>query len=151
MACHLPGGVDDLLHGEAHAVAQVKMLLSPPLFRYSMAKMWAWARSVDVDVVPHAGAVPGVVVVAVDGHLLPLAQGHLEDQGDEMGLGVVGLANLAGLVGAAGVKVPQAHIAQAVGLAHPVEHPLHRELCLAVGVVGWVGSPSKMGMFSGSP
>ena len=93
----------------------------------------------DVDVVPHAGAVPGVVVVAVDGHLLPLAQGHLEDQGDEVGLGVVGLADLAGLVGAAGVKVPQAHIAQAVGLAHPVEHPLHRELCLAVGVGGMGG------------
>ena len=56
-----------------------------------------------------------------------------------MGLRVVGLADLAGLVGAAGVEVPQAHIAQAVGLAHPVEHPLHRELGLAIGVGGMGG------------
>ena len=93
----------------------------------------------DVDIVPDAGAVLGGVVVAEDGHRLPLAQGHLEDDGDEVGLRVVGLADLAGLVGAAGVEVPQAHIAQAVGLAHPVEHPLHRELCLAVGVGGMGG------------
>ena len=53
-----------------------------------------------------------------------------------MGLRVVGLANGPGGVGAAGVEIPQGHIAQAVGPAGPAHHVLHGQLGLAIAVGG---------------
>ena len=73
-----------------------------------------------VDVVPHAGAVGGGVVVAKDVDLLQLAHGHLGDVGHQVVGDAVGvLADQAGLMGADGVEVAQhRHVQAGVCLAH---------------------------------
>ncbi len=63
------------------------------------------AKVHDVDVVPHAGAIAGVVVVAEHGEARALAQGGLQHVGDNVRLGVVGLAYPAARVGSSSVEV----------------------------------------------
>ena len=136
MAGDLPGHVDDLLDGEAHSVAQVEHVVVPALQQIIQSQDMGLGQIGDVDIVPDAGAVLGGVVVAENGDLLPLAVGHLEDQGDQMGLRGVRLANGSGGMSAAGVEVPQGHIPQAMGPAGPGHHLLHGQLGLAVAVGG---------------
>ena len=90
----------------------------------------------DMDIIPDAGAVLGGIVVAKHADRLSLSQGHLENDGDQMGLRIVGLADLAGDMGTAGVEVAQGHVFQAVGLGNPAHHVLHGQLGLAVAVGG---------------
>ena len=131
-----PGHVDDLLHREAHAVAQVEDIVLATLEQIVQGQDVGLGQVGNMDVVPDAGAVGGGVVVPEDAHVVPLAVGYLEDNGDQMGLGVVGLADGAGDVGAGGVEVPQSHILEAVGLGHPAHHLLHGQLGVAVAVGG---------------
>ena len=92
----------------------------------------------DVDVVPHAAAVAGVVVVAEDGHLAPLAGGHLGDDGHEIGGLVAGvLADFSAGVGAGGVEVAQQDGAEVgEGRAGVVEDVLADLLGAGVGALG---------------
>jgi len=69
----------------------------------------------DVDIVPDAGPVRGVVVGAEDLDAVPLPIGGLEYQGDEMGLGLVPLPGLAVGVDAGGVEVAKDGVFEAVG------------------------------------
>ena len=89
-----------------------------------------------VDVVPDAGAVPGGIVVAVNRHMVPPSVGNLQNNGDQVGLRVMRLADLAGHMRAAGVEVPQRDKMDAVCNGSPVEHPLHRQLRVAVAICG---------------
>ena len=95
----------------------------------------------DVDVVAHAGAVVGGIVVAVDVQLLKLADGHLGYVGHQ----VVGdaariLADESALVRADGVEVAQQRdVHRRVGGAVVHEYALLKELCGAVGVCGAAG------------
>ena len=92
----LPGDladhVDDLPVGEAVAVAQV---VDPvPARRGRVQREQVGAGQVfDVDVVADAGAVDCGVVVAEELELLPPSGGHVERDGDEVGLRVVPLAD----------------------------------------------------------
>ena len=69
------------LTGEAHPVAQVEHVVVPALQQVVQGQNVGLSQVRDVDIVPDAGTVLGGVVVAEDGDLLPLAVGHLEDQG----------------------------------------------------------------------
>ena len=89
-----------------------------------------------MNVIPYAGTILGGVVAAEDGQLLPLAVGYLEDDRDQVSLRIVGLADLAGGMGTAGVEVPQGHITQSVGFAGPGHHFLHRQLGFTVAIGG---------------
>ena len=92
----------------------------------------------DVDVVAHAGAVRGGVVVAEDVHLFQLAHGHLGDVGHQVVGDAVGvLADEAGLVGTDGVEVAQqGHVQAGVRLADIGQDALGEGLGGAVGVGG---------------
>ena len=90
--------------------------------------MCAAARSLDVDVVADAGAVGRGVVVAKDLHALALPQSDLQDDGDEVRLGVMVLTDAA-VVGRAGsVEVTQRRVPQAVGVGVVGKRVLHDEL-----------------------
>ncbi len=87
----LAHGLDDLADREAVAVAEV----ADEVFargRGLEGQQVGVGQVGDVDVVAYAGAVRGRVVVAVDGDRVALALGDLEDEGDQVGLGVVALA-----------------------------------------------------------
>ena len=95
----------------------------------------------DVDVVAHAGAVGGRVIVAVDREALELAGGHLGDIGEEVIRDAVRvLADEAALVGADGVEVAQQRDAPVL-VRHPevAEDVLDHQLGRAVGVGGREG------------
>ena len=91
MARYAASGPDDLLDGEAAAVAEV------------LDHLVAGGEGVegedvgvgevgDVNVVADAGAVGGVVVFAEDGNTLATSQSNIQDEGDDVGLGLVRFA-----------------------------------------------------------
>ena len=90
----------------------------------------------DVDVVADGGAVGGGIVSAVDVDGTVLG-GGLEDERDQVGLGIVALAVALG--GTGGVEVAQRGAGEASGGGGPAEHALEEELGLAVGVGGLRG------------
>ena len=93
----------------------------------------------DVDVVADAGAVGGGIVVAVDADGGAAAQGHIEDEGNQMGLGFVGFAagDAAGAFGCAGhIEVAQGGEAEAMNAVKPGEHVFDQQLGFAVSIGG---------------
>ena len=75
-----------------------------------------------MDVIPHTGAVPGVIVIAENIHMAPLPVGDLKHQRYKVGLRVVGLAYIAVRVRPAGVEVTQRDKMQVMGQRSPAEH-----------------------------
>src|SRR5690606_37318473 len=132
MAGHLAGRLDNFLHTEAAALA---VIVLPATFLHRAQSPDVSLGTVHVLAVgAHAGDVGCVVVVAEDGDLIALTQGHLEDEGDEVGLRVVVLAPL--LRRAAGVEITQASVAESVDAIKPVEIALHDVLRFAVRAAG---------------
>ena len=89
-----------------------------------------------MDVVPDAGAVGRRIVGAEDFDVLAFALGDLQNQGDEVRLGVMAFPQLAFRIGAGGVEVAEDAVVHAVGLAEIVEDQLDHALRPAVGVQG---------------
>ena len=87
-----------------------------------------------MDIVADAGAVARGIIVAKDGHMVALAVRDLQDDGDEVCFGVMGLADLARHMCAAGVEVAQRDKMNPVRNESPVEHPLHRQFRIAIAV-----------------
>ena len=104
-----------------------------------------------MDVVPHAGAVPGGIIVAKDADIGPLAVGHLKDQGDQVGFRVMGLADMAPGMGPAGVEIPQGYEFEPIGPGAPAHHPLHGQLGGPIGVGGLRGVAFQDGDVPGFP
>jgi len=127
------GGFDDLLDGEAAAVAEVE---DHPVARGEGVE----GEDVGVgevgyvDVVADAGAVGGGIVFAEDEDLFAAAEGNVEDEGDDVGFGLVGLAAVG--EGSGYVEVAEGGVAEAVEAVEPAEHMLDEELGFAVGVRG---------------
>ena len=90
----------------------------------------------DVDIVADAGTISCRIVVAKNAHMVALAVRDLQDDGDEVRFRIMRLADLAGHMRAAGVEVPQRDKMDAVCNGSPVEHPLHRQLRVAVAICG---------------
>ena len=97
----------------------------------------------DVDVVADRRAVAGRVVGAEDGDVVALAHGRAQDVGDEVGLGVVVLAQPA--AGPRDVEVAQRDRVEAVAAALVADHHVHGELGGAVGALG----PGRRGLVHG--
>ena len=129
------GGGHDLPDREAVAVAEVERdrpvgarIARRGRFQREQVRV---GQVGDVDVVADAGPVGRRVVVAED-RRRPAGLDGLEDGRDQVRLGVVVLAGPLGRPG--DVEVAQAHAAQAVGPAIPVERSFERPLRLAVRV-----------------
>jgi len=93
----------------------------------------------DVDVVTDAGAVGRRIVGAENLDAVPLAQGRLQDQGDEVCFRCVVFTNGAASIGPGGIEVAQGHVAQAIGPAELGQHGFDHELGLAVDIGRMVG------------
>src|SRR6185437_10409 len=90
-----------------------------------------------MNVVADAGAVFGWVIPAVDFDALAAAQRHVENERDDMRLGLMGLA--ASFDGSGDVEVAEAGVAEAVDAVEPFEHMLDQQLGFAIGVGGFEG------------
>ena len=88
----------------------------------------------DVDVVTDAGAVGRGIVGAEDFDAVPLAQGRLQDQGDEVCFRGMVFPDGAASIGPGRIEVAQGHVAQAVSPAELGQHGFDHELGLAVDV-----------------
>ena len=99
-----------------------------------------------MNVVTHAGAVRGIVVVAVHHNLVALPEGDLQHDRNDVRFGIVVLAELLG--GTAGVEVAQVDGLRAVDLAVPVQHPLKTKLRFPVGIGRrlWLGFTDRDGL-----
>ena len=115
------GGLDDLPVGEALPVAQVEGGGGVGALQVVQGQEVGVDEILHVDVVPDTGAVLGGVVGAEEGELLPLALGHLEDEGDQVALRPVILADGAVVPGSGHVEVAQGAELEAVGQVAPLE------------------------------
>ena len=105
---HFHEGVHHIQHAVARAGAQVEDLASLMLGDVFHGSHMALGQVHHMDIVSHAGAVVGIVVIAVDAELLPAADGYLGDIGHQIVGDTSGvLADQAGLMGADGIEVPQ--------------------------------------------
>jgi hypothetical protein len=147
-------GVDDLLDGESSAVAEV--INEPALgcgFRFEgiEGQDVRGGQVADVDVVADAGAVWGGVIVAEDFDGLAAAEGDVEDERDEMRLGLVGFAAgddaraVLRFRSAGDIEIAQRGGAKAVSAVEPTEHLLDQELGFAIGVGGAEGGAFRDG------
>src|ERR1700680_1511868 len=93
----------------------------------------------DVNIVADASAVRGVVVVSKYGDSVA-RNGRSKQQWDQVGLGVVFLADPGLRIGAAGVEVSRSDAAQPAVAIDPAQKALHSDIRLAVGVDGRDGS-----------
>ena len=100
---HLPCNLDDLQIAESPAVA--KVVGATALVESAQREDVRACQVDDVDVVAHAGAIRGRVVIAEDREVRCLAQRDAEDERDDVRLGQVMLANALGCPG--GVEVPE--------------------------------------------
>ena len=116
MTGDLPGRLDDLAVGEALAVAQIEGGGGIALFQIVQRQQVSIDQILHMDIIPHAGAVPGGIVGAVKGETLPLALGDLKNDGDQMGLGPVILPDGSVMPGTRHIKVAQRAEFEAVGL-----------------------------------
>ncbi len=136
MAAGLGEGLDDLEHRGAGAGAEVEDLHAGAAIHPGERRGMAGGEVADVDVVAHAGAVGGVVIIAKDMDGLALADGGLRDVGYEVvgdALGV--LAHEARGVRADGVEVAEKHdVPLGVGGVEVGEDLLDHPLGPAVGV-----------------
>lgn len=94
---------------------------------------------IDMDVVAQAGAVGGGVIVAEDGEFGAQALGGPNGQRDQMGLGVMCLADAAVGGGTCGIEVAEGCRTEAIGAGAGLEHDFKVELGLAVGIDGGLG------------
>ena len=129
-------GVDDLLHREAVAVAQVEGVAAAAGGECVQRQEVGLAQVHDVDVVADAGAVGGGVVAAEDGDVGAAPGCGLQHQGDEVGFGVVAFAQFAFGVGAGGVEVAQAYGLESEGAVVAGQGLFHHPFGDAVGVDG---------------
>ena len=81
--------------------------------------------------------------------LLAPPQRDIQNQGDQMRLGLVRLAIAFDRAGH--VEVAQARIAKAVDAVQPGQHLLHQQLALAIGIGRSRLASSVIGVLSGSP
>ena len=141
MAAGLLIGVEHVQHGVAVSGAQVADEQAAAGVQLLQRRHVAPGQIHHMDIVPHAGAVGGAVVIAVDVDLLQLAHRDLGDIGDQVVGNAVGvLADEAALVGTDGVEVPQqGHVQPGVGGADVGQDLLLEQLGGAVGVGGASG------------
>ena len=134
-------GVENIHHAVALAGTQVadeKTTVGLQLFQ---RRQMALGQVHHMDVIPHAGAVRGVVVVAENMQLLQLAHRDLGDVGDQIvGDTVRVLADETAVVGADRIKIAQqGHVQARIGLAVVDEDALNKELGGTVGIGGAAG------------
>jgi len=135
-ARHLLGGLDDLFHGEAPAVAAVHDIALICLDNVFQCPDMCLREIIHMDVVADAGAVEGRVVVAEDHELLELSCGCFQRPGDEVGRGLVGLANPALWVGPCYVEVSQSDIAEVRCVTQIFKNSRNHDLCSPIGTDG---------------
>ena len=133
--------MEHVQHAVALAGAQVAHEQSALALQFLHRRHVALGQIHHMDIVPHAGAVGGGVVVAVDVKLFQLTHRHLGNirhqvVGDAVGV----LAHQAGLVGADGVEVAQQrHVQRGVCGADVGQDALLEQLGGAVGIGGASG------------
>ena len=85
-----------------------------------------------VDVVAHARAVAGRIIIAKNRDARPLAGGRFEHEGNQMRFGLVAFARAIARAGS--IEIPQRDDLEAVRAVEPSERALEGQLRLAVGI-----------------
>src|SRR5579863_446521 len=138
MAGHSACRLDHLADTETLAISQVE---DEPFFATQRAERQEMCvcQVGDVDVIPDAGSVRCRIVYPEYFDRFTAAKGHIENQGNQVGLWFMGLATRDAVrpFGSSGnVEVPQRRGAQAVDPVHPAEYLLDDQLGFAIGIRG---------------
>lgn len=128
------GGVDHLLHGKPCPVPQVVGLARRTVDQGVQRQPMSFAQIHYMDVIADAGAIRGVVIAPEDGDMGPAPGGGLQDQRDQVGFGVVPLAELPFGISPGGVEVAQADRLETIGAVKIGQHLFNHQLAVPVGV-----------------
>lgn len=139
LARHFLCSFNHFADAEALFAAQVEVVAFSALKQVFHGQYMGLGQVDDVDVVPDAGAVRGGVVGAVDGDVVPDTLGGFQDEGDQVGFGIVVLADVSALRSAGGVEVAERSVLEALGIGAVPHHVFNDQLCPAVYVGGVMG------------
>ena len=92
------------------------------------------SQIVDIDVVADRGAIRRRIIGPIDFDVGALAESCLDNQGNQVSLGVVVFSQLTFRISARSVEIAQRHPLSAIADTVPLDRPLHGELAFAVGV-----------------
>jgi len=98
------------------------------------AQYVGFRQVIHMNVVADAGAICSRIVIAVDGECGPFALNCLEDNRNQMALGIMHLPNRATFIGSRRIEVAEADVLQAVSCAVSLERIFEREFGGAIGV-----------------
>ena len=136
MAGDLPRGLDDLADRITAAVAQIIGRIASAIEQGLQRQQVRPGEVGDMDIVAQAGTVRRGVILAEYPDRFPLARGHLEHQGNQVGFGPVAFSDVAVGVGARGVEVAQDAAGQVRGGADIRKQAFHCEFGGAIRVGG---------------
>src|SRR5207245_8952883 len=85
-----------------------------------------------MDIVAEASPFGSRIVSAVNGDLLTLTQGYLQNQRDQMGLRLMGFPAIGSRAGS--IEVTEAGVPQAVDAMKPRQHTFHEKLRFSIGI-----------------
>src|SRR2546426_4596172 len=131
MASHLAGNFDDVADTEAAPVSQVIDKLAAARERIQGQQVRS-SQVHHMDIVADASPVGSRIVSAVDGDLLTLTQGYLQNQRDQMGLRLMGFPAIGSRAGS--IEVTEAGVPQAVDAMKPRQHTFHEKLRFSIGI-----------------
>ena len=89
-----------------------------------------------MDIIPDAGAVRGIVIIAMNGNLRTDAKGGIENQRDQMRFRGTIFSRLALRVGAGSIEISQRYALQAVSSIEVSQHFFVDQLALSVRIYG---------------
>src|SRR5271166_6574688 len=124
---YLAAGLDDLAHARSPPGSQVELELDAPLQPLERGLVRR-GEVIDVNVIADAGPVRSRVLVSKDRHMLTLSKCDLEDQRNQVSLGIVVFAQVAIGRGAGRVEVTQGSITPAIGMGIVGQSVLDDEL-----------------------
>src|SRR5690348_16348597 len=125
------GSPDHFPHRMAASGAEVECDAVPTGAEMCERAQMSLGEVLNMDVVADRRPVGGWIIGSVDVDLSLLAERRLQDERDEMRLGLVPFADLAIRIGACSIEITQRYPSQAVGLAVPAQRPIDRQLSLS--------------------
>ena len=110
MTGHLTCGLQNLLHAHTLLPAEIVRRRLPPRQQHIQTFNMCIGQFHHRNIISHCRAIGGCIVIPKYSYLLALPQSHLQNNGDQMRLGIVIFADQPRRIGTCGIKIAENNI-----------------------------------------